>query len=91
MVTGLLLGLQVSEGLCPDRNEKTVISRKKFTIWHICTIKCMDILWIIGPQLMITMRLTNYMYKRGEHGANRVCTLKIYSGLSLTLNPIPKP
>ena len=40
MVTGLLLGLQVSGGLCPDQNEKTVISRKKFTIWHICTIKC---------------------------------------------------
>ena len=44
MVTGLLLGLQVSGGLCPDRNGKTVISRKKFTIWHICTIKC-----TVGP------------------------------------------
>ena len=44
MVTGLLLGLQVSGGLCPDRNGKTVTSRKKFTIWHICTIKC-----TVGP------------------------------------------
>ena len=40
MVTCLLLGLQGSGELCPDRNGKTVISRKKFTIWHICTIKC---------------------------------------------------
>ena len=44
MVTGLLLGLQVSGGLCPDRNGKTVTSRKKFNIWHICTIKC-----TVGP------------------------------------------
>ena len=44
MVTGLLLGLQVSGGLCPDRNGKTAISRKKFTIWHICTVKC-----TVGP------------------------------------------
>ena len=44
MVIGLLLGLQVSWGLCPDRNRKTVISRKKFTIRHICTIKC-----TVGP------------------------------------------
>ena len=40
MVTGLQLGLQVSGGLCPDRNGKTVICRKKITIWHICTIMC---------------------------------------------------
>ena len=40
MVTGPLLGLQVSGGLCPDRNGKTVMARKKFTIWYICTIKC---------------------------------------------------
>ena len=56
MVTGQLLELQGSGGLCPDRNGKTVMSRKKwlcpdrngktvmsrkkFTIWHICTIKC---------------------------------------------------
>ena len=43
MVTGLLLGLQVSGGgggLLPDRNGKIVMSREKFTIWHICTIKC---------------------------------------------------
>ena len=40
MVTGLLLGLQESRRLCPDRNGKTVITRKKFTTWHICTIKC---------------------------------------------------
>ena len=43
-VTGLLLGLQVSRGLCPDRNGRTVISRKKFIIWRICTIKC-----TVGP------------------------------------------
>ena len=42
MVTGLLLGLKVSEGLCPDRNGKTVMPRKKLTIryQYICTIKC---------------------------------------------------
>ena len=40
MVTGQLLELQGSGVLCPDRNGKIVISRKKFTIWHICTTKC---------------------------------------------------
>ena len=44
MVTGRLLGLQVSGGLCPDQNGKTVSSRKEFTIRHICTIKC-----TVGP------------------------------------------
>ena len=44
MVTGQSLGLQVSMGLCPDRNGKTVISRKMFIIWYICTTKC-----TVGP------------------------------------------
>ena len=37
-------GVRGGGGLCPDRNGKTVTSRKKFTIWHICTIKC-----TVGP------------------------------------------
>ena len=34
MVTGLLLGLQVSGGLCPDQNGKTIMFRKKFTMLY---------------------------------------------------------
>ena len=56
MVTGLLLGLQVSGGLCPNRNGKTVTSRKKFTIWHIVLLSAQFIpdmsYLLIEPRLL---------------------------------------